>query len=356
VRTFFFAFLSLFSAASVAAGEEPDLRSVRAAITRSIPWLERDMVDWRTNNDCSACHHGPMYLWSSHLALRQGYPIDRTQLDSYAAWIVHDPASRVFPASDSVARLSEASSPADRMTAAMMGRRNLSQPTLYLAHALNAFPAGDPLAAEGWRRLERHWSTVQMDDGSFAGRHGRPPVFNTPQILTRFAATALDDRRALAAVAVKPAALDRIRHGAAEFLRRQEPDTTHQGLVLQLVAGTQHASGHSDPQVSESLLARLRSLQRDDGGWSQAADRTSDAFATGQSLYALFRAGVPLSDFAVRRGLAYLAKSQAADGTWPMTSRPDPETGRPAGDLNPITYAAAAWAVIGMASYVRNEK
>jgi hypothetical protein len=356
VRTFFLTLLAALAAASVAAGDESDLRQVRAAITRSIPWLERDMVDWRTNNDCSACHHGPMYLWSSHLALRQGYPIHRAQLDEYAAWIVNDPKSRVFSVSESVAPLSEASSSADRMTAAMMGRRNLSQPTLYLAHALNAFPAGDPLAAEGWRKLERHWSIVQMDDGSFAGRHGRPPVFNTPQILTRFAATALDDHRTRSAAAVEPTALERIRHDAAEFLRKQEPDMTHQGLVLQLFVATERTAGNSDSQTCESLLTRLRSLQRADGGWSQAPDRTSDAFATGQSLYGLFRAGIPLADPAVRRALAYLAKSQAADGTWPMTSRPDPETSKPADDLNPIAYAAAAWAVIGMASYVPNEK
>jgi hypothetical protein len=354
---FLFSLLPILSAVSVAAAAEPDFRPVRAAITRSIPWLERDMVAWRTNNDCSACHHGPMYLWSGHLALRQGYPIDRAQLAGYAAWIINDPASRVFPASESVAKLTDSSTPADRMTAAMTGRRNLSQPTIYLGHALNAFPAGDPLVAEAWRKLERHWSATQMDDGSFAGRHGRPPVFNTPQILTLFAATALDDRRPSAAVDTTPSAsLERIRHGAVEFLRGQQPDSTHQGLVLRLLAATQRAAGRLESLVSEPLLDHLRSLQRDDGGWSQAPDRPSDAFATGQSLYALYRAGVPSTDPAVLRAFDYLAKSQAADGTWPMTSRPDSETGKGADDLNPITYAATGWAVIGMASYVPNEK
>jgi len=345
--------LAVLSAVSTAAAAEPDLPPVRAAITRAIPWLESDMVDWRTNNDCSACHHGPMYLWSSHLALRQGYPINRVQLDEYAAWIINDPASRVFPASETVAALTGSPTPADHMTAAMTGRRNLSQPTIYLGHALNAFPAGDPLAAEGWRKLERHWSAAQMDDGSFAGRPGRPPVFNTPQILTLFVAAALDDHRARSAA--DSASLERIRHGAAEFLRGRSSDTTHQGAGLRLLAAIPRAAGRSELPASEPLLVRLRSLQRDDGGWSQAPDRPSDAFATGQSLYVLFRAGVSSTDPAVLRAFDYLVKSQAADGTWPMTSRPDPETGRPADDLNPITYAATAWAVIGMASYVPNE-
>jgi hypothetical protein len=302
------------------------------------------MVVWRQENDCAACHHGPMYVWSTRLALQRGYAVDERQLQEYVAWMLDDPTSRVFPAESTVAPTASSPSAADRMTTAMMGRRNLSQPTLYMAHALNALPADDPRVAAGWRKLADHWSAAQMDDGSLAGRVGRPPIFNSPQILTRFAATALADRRAVGVFD------DELPQRLADYLQREPVDDTHQGLVLRLLSAVQV----DDPQ-RPALLGELLALQRADGGWSQSADRPSDAFATGQTLYVLYRAGVPVDDRAVLRGLQYLAASQNDDGTWLMTSRPDPETGRPADNLNPITYAAAAWSVIGMASYAAAE-
>jgi N-acyl-D-amino-acid deacylase len=304
------------------------------------------MVAWRQANQCAACHHGPMYLWSSHVARRRGYAVDEPQLESYTRWLVADDRARIFPAAEP--KPTSAAGAADRMTAAMMGRRNLSQPTLYLAHALRAMPADDRLAAVGRRKLAEHWLSAQGDDGSFAGRMGWPPIFNTPEILTLFAATALGDQlRPATSEAGVEESLAAIGRRAREFLMTQTPDATHQGLVLRLLLETATAGPRQ-----EELLRELRLLQRADGGWSQTADRPSDAFATGQSLYALQRAGVPSTADDVRRCLKFLVESQATDGTWPMMSRVNPETGEPAENLNPITYAAAAWSVIGMASYV----
>jgi hypothetical protein len=76
----------------------------------------------------------------------------------------------------------------------------------------------------------------------------------------------------------------------------------------------------------------------------------SDAFATGQALYVLHRCGVQADDPAVQHGIEFLVRTQREDGTWPMISRPDPETGRRAANLNPITYAACAWGVLGLVS------
>ena len=47
---------------------------------------------------------------------------------------------------------------------------------------------------------------------------------------------------------------------------------------------------------------------------------------------------------------AFLLKTQKPDGSWPMTSRP-PNSGKGkggAGNLEPITVAGSAWAVLGL--------
>ena len=103
------------------------------------------------------------------------------------------------------------------------------------------------------------------------------------------------------------------------------------------------------------LVAQLKQLQRADGGWTQTDDRDSDAFATGQTLTALHRAGMSRTEPTVQRGITFLVNTQQPDGTWNMTSRPNPENGKPAEFLNPITYAATAWATIGLLNSVPAE-
>ena len=50
----------------------------------------------------------------------------------------------------------------------------------------------------------------------------------------------------------------------------------------------------------------------------------------------------------IRRAHAFLIKTQRADGSWPMTSRPVRPGGEGAKSLIPITGAGSAWAVLGL--------
>jgi hypothetical protein len=73
----------------------------------------------------------------------------------------------------------------------------------------------------------------------------------------------------------------------------------------------------------------------------------SDAYATGQALYVLARAGVSLEAPGMKRGVEFLKASQREDGSWPMTSRVH------AKDLSEITGAGTAWAVLGLIRVAR---
>jgi hypothetical protein len=63
-----------------------------------------------------------------------------------------------------------------------------------------------------------------------------------------------------------------------------------------------HRFGAEQKEI-EQARATLRNAQRDDGGWAQNDRMASDAYATGQALYALTASGVPPTDPAVTRGL-----------------------------------------------------
>ena len=107
-------------------------------------------------------------------------------------------------------------------------------------------------------------------------------------------------------------------------------------------------------ETMQATIDELLALQRGDGGWSQTVpELKSDAFATGQTLYALSLAGYTSGRPEIKRGIDFLVATQTPDGSWPMTSRSTPD-GSPGSAtlLTPITCAASSWATLGLARLV----
>jgi hypothetical protein len=114
------------------------------------------------------------------------------------------------------------------------------------------------------------------------------------------------------------------------------------------------AAGASSEQVTQAAR-ELIGTQRPDGGWSQDADRESDAYATGSALVALFEtSSVAVESDTFRRGLRFLIDDQLPDGSWHVVSHSKPfqtyfESGYPHGADQFISCAAAGWATTALA-------
>jgi len=112
----------------------------------------------------------------------------------------------------------------------------------------------------------------------------------------------------------------------------------------------------------ESLARALVAEQREDGGWSQLRGLKSDAYATGQALYALrVAAGSPLSHPAIQRAVRFLLDTQLEDGTWYVRHRafpfqPTMDSGFPHGRDSWISAAASSWSVMALSMAVETEK
>ena len=109
----------------------------------------------------------------------------------------------------------------------------------------------------------------------------------------------------------------------------------------------------ADGGVVRGLVNDLMALQRSDGGWAQTLELESDAYATGQVLYTMHQAGIPSSHPAYRRGVDFLLRTQAADGSWHVKSRviklqPYFQSGFPYDHDQWISAAATAWATMGL--------
>jgi hypothetical protein len=137
---------------------------------------------------------------------------------------------------------------------------------------------------------------------------------------------------------------------AAAWLEAAKPATT-QDRACHLMG---LAWSNAKPAAITAVAKALAAAQRPDGGWSQFPTMGSDAYATGEALYALNAAGRMLAtDPIYAKGVKYLLNTQAADGSWHVKSRsiwlqPYFESGFPYGHDQWISAAGTSWATMAL--------
>jgi len=176
----------------------------------------------------------------------------------------------------------------------------------------------------------------QLPDGSFPILPARPPME-----ASRFTAAALSVRALRVYGQNAKENVDKAR----EWLMRSKP-VTNEDKAMRL-AGLAWADA---PQADiDRAAAELFAAQRTDGGWAQLPGLESDAYATGQSVVALQIAGKA----APQQSIAYLLRTQLADGTWLVRTRSNPvqplkDSGFPHGRDQWISAAGTSWAAMAL--------
>ncbi len=157
---------------------------------------------------------------------------------------------------------------------------------------------------------------------------------------------------------VDKASTDAVIAKAVKWLESAKPATT-QDRAFHLLG---LAWGSASPAAIKTAARALASTQRADGGWNQLPDMISDSYATGQALYALNTAGnMAVSSPIYQKGVDYLLRTQAPDGTWHVETRaiwvqPYFESGFPYGRDQFISVAGTAWAVMALAPAAQTQR
>ncbi len=111
---------------------------------------------------------------------------------------------------------------------------------------------------------------------------------------------------------------------------------------------------NGDKKFIAQQAKKLLSAQHADGGWSQLDSLKSDAYATGQSLYALNQSEqLNVTAPAYQKAISFLLSTQLADGSWHVKTRSYPfvpyiSSGFPHGDDQFISAAGTNWAIIAL--------
>ncbi|MBL8851565.1 MAG: hypothetical protein JNG89_17910 [Planctomycetaceae bacterium] len=330
---------------SVPAGEPAAVphatpQQVQQTVQRAIGYLQTESAAWLNTRKCAACHHAPLPLWALSEAEQRGYTIDgafltgttETLLGSREALM----ASRIFPVPDA---------PPDPRPQG----RGLNMGLPMLAIAAESMPALTDGQRQSLQLIAEEIVQKQQPDGSWEFFSGlrRPPINETQStdaawIILALAATTGPD---------SPDSQRAAFSNAIAWLDAVPSSELHQDKVLKILVGTRLARS---PESMQPTVDELLTLQRDDGGWSQTVpELRSDAFATGQTLYALSIAGFSADRTEIQRGIDLLVATQLPDGSWPMVSRSTPD-GSPGSAtlLTPINCAAASWATLALVRLV----
>jgi hypothetical protein len=183
-------------------------------------------------------------------------------------------------------------------------------------------------------------ASQQGPDGSWNVGDIRPPLFDASAIhYTALAIRGLRDYMPPGRRAEGKARITRARQCLTRAVPRHAQDEAFALLGLVWAQA-------SDAEVSRHPR-RLLALQREHGGWDQRPTMHSDAYQTGQALYALHASGMAATDPVYRKGAQYLLRTQLEDGTWFTQSRAFAfqvyfETGFPHGTNQFISAAATA--------------
>ncbi len=196
--------------------------------------------------------------------------------------------------------------------------------------------------------------SLAKPDGSFLAESGRVPLETGDVHLTAMAIRSIE----LYASPAKKKHVDELVKKTRQWIERVQTNQ-QQELAFQLL-GMQWCGSDNNHKIK--VAEKLRSMQNEDGGWSQLPTLKSDAYATGQTLYALYESGMEKTNGAVyQRGLNYLLKTQDDQGAWFVATRSFPiqpfvnSEFPPYDDNQFISAAGTNWAVMALLNALPNK-
>ncbi len=304
-----------------------DAVTPRTVVSKSLPLLQTLGTKFIEASGCVSCHNNALPAMAVAVARERGFAINEQAVQTENAKIAELWGAK----RGQLLQGGGVGGGNDAVSYILLGLAANGQPANATTDALAYYLAGQQTKAGNW--------DIQI--------RSRPPLE-----ASHFNATALS-LRALQLYAPKgrQAAVKQQIAEARQWLTKATPQT-NEDRAFHLFG--LHWSG-ADKATKQKAATQLLALQRGDGGWGQLPTMGSDAFATGQALVALHRAGgLPASDPAYQRGVQYLLRTWKPDGTWYVQSRSYPfqkqfESGFPYGKDQWISAAATSWAVMALA-------
>ncbi len=392
-------FATLFCLGSIRAAVRADDSApvndaaVRDAVSRGLPFLEKEGVAWMKERHCMSCHHVPFLLWSYRSAQAHGFTVDSRKLAAWDEWTRKDslanrnlftlrpydlgrPEAATLPPAVKdklkplIARpfqtkaeflaaltplLTEGELKSHRATVLKISVRPVeifdrvgggleALGPLLIASQGTASVLTQPEFRDGVIDL---LSQIQLADGSwtpgaqFPGmrRWTLPTAQQSTTMWTTLALASYDTPNPKRSASIRKAV-------AYQRLQTPNPDN-REWLATRLLFERRFGS---DEEVAK-LRQRLLDARNGDGAWGWEKGVPSDALTTGLAIYVLAKARAGVDSCVFRDARQWLLASQQSDGSWltpakNFTKSIDPERLIVRDKL--YHYWGTGWAVIGL--------
>lgn len=308
-------------APAVSHGSSGGRRSIPAAVEQALGMVEKQSYNFIRIGGCNSCHSQDLASAAAAFARSRALPAPQQ--------IPQLPQS-MMPSPERVMDLGIVGAGSTAWELVDFGMNGMPK-TAYTDAAVRAIKA------------------LQTPQGNWSANESRRPPMNAGDFQT--AAVAIYAIRHYTPTGGEASSEQAITRAVA-WLEGASPKTTQDRAFHALALAWASTGSESAQRAARALVA----MQRADGGWSQLPGTDSDAYATGQVLFALNTAGrMPPTDPVYRKGVDYLLRTQAADGTWHVKSRaiwlqPYFESGFPYGQDQFISTAGTAWASMALAA------
>lgn len=301
-----------------------DVPQLKPAVEKTLGLIEKSSWQFFAASGCVSCHAQSMTDQATGLARTKGLHVDTKAADDRANMV-----RVVYPPEPFYERFD-----------APGAMEQVAYPLVGLAewgHAPDRMTDG----------MAANIAASQYDNGSWhVGAAARPPAEEGDIFRTAVCLRALKVYGPPGRAAEMKSRVEKARKWLEAAMPSTAEDRNMQLLGLHW--------GGADASLLTRLAKGILALQQPDGGWRPNDGLPSDAYATGEALYALASAGgVKTSDAAYRRGVNYLLRTQHADGSWHVASR-SPEVqayfdgGFPYGHDQWISNWGTSWAAMAL--------
>jgi N-acyl-D-amino-acid deacylase len=301
---------------------------INKAVNKSLPLLQSSSHTFLKNAEvCHSCHHQSLGVLTFSLAKEKGFAVNNPLLQEALDSTMNFWSAR----KGDLAENNDVTSGAVVMEG---------------AYDLWALSANQYKADKTIELLAKNIMQRQTNEGSWVSPNPRPPLE-----YYSFTATALILKgiQSYAPATLKTEALQRVQRARA-WLTKNIPQNNEE-KVFQLLGLTW---ANADKKLIKQQADKLVAAQHEDGGWSQLDSLPTDAYATGQSLFALNQSGqLSTNDPPYQKGVSFLLRTQFNDGSWKVQTRsysmiPYVSSGFPHGNNQFISAAGSNWATMAL--------
>lgn len=365
----------------------------REAVSRSLPFLEKEGVAWMNDRGCMSCHHVPFLLWSHRAAQAHGLAVDATKLAEWDEWTRKDSLSHrnLFRLQNyDLGRVEATKLPevvkeklkplierpfkteAEFLVelAPLLTEDELKSYQAIVLKTAERTPyavdrAGGGLDVLGQLLLGNQgtasvlaqpefrdgvvdlMSQIQLADGSWTPGN-QFATMRRWSLPTANQATTMWATLALAAYETPGPKRSASIEKAIAYQHQQAPNADNrEWLATRLLF--EHQFGSVDEAAK--LRRQLLDARNSDGGWGWETSVSSDSLTTGLAIYVLAKVRASDDSTVFRDARKWLLTSQQPDGSWltpskNITKSTDPERLKSRDEI--YHYWGTAWAAIGL--------